>query len=181
VLVTSHAMPYAGGRTVNGGLGMSASRAIVVGREWDFEAGVGRLTLLVTGLEAYGYAPTGRLASASGSGTSWTLTLEATHYAPAGVADASYFRAGDDIAIREWNANTPTIRTGVVVSVSGNDVAVTLDSSWAGIGGSTWTLVAGPSDEASASQLERFAYVANSQLRIGLASSASTRAREFAP
>jgi hypothetical protein len=166
VTITSSTMPYDGARGVHDpGSGMSERLGLVVGRDWNLEEGTGRLTLLVSSLQPAAYAPSGRIDSASGSGTSWTLTLEENHYAPAGKADASYFRVGDQIQIREWDSDTPTTRIGSVQSVSGNDIAVTLTSSWTGLGGGTFNLIYQSSDQVDPTQLQ-YSFVADSARRI---------------
>lgn len=144
VSITHSALPWGGARRMNAeSAGLSDVLGIVVGRDWsDIASGVGRLTVLVSSAmtEVSGYSPSGWVESASGAGTAWTLTLAASHYAPAGSADASYFRVGDRVLVYEWDAASPTQRTGTVSSVTGNDVAVTLDSSWLGTGGAAYVL-----------------------------------------
>jgi hypothetical protein len=166
VTITSSTLPYDGARAAHdSGSGMTARTGLVVGREWNLDEGTGRLTVLVSSLRLSGYTPSGRISSATGATTSWTLTLEANRYAPAGSTDASYFRVGDAIQIREWDAETPTTRIGSVQSVTGNDVAVQLTASWTGLGGGTYNLVYQGSDQCDATQLQ-YAFVANAARRV---------------
>lgn len=139
--VTVPQLPYDGERAIDGGGGgMLAIRGTVVGRSWQLDQPALTLTVLFDSLDVAGYTPTGRVTATSGGGTSWTLTLDADEYGPGGsVADASFFLAGMQIRLVEWDAASPTVRTGEVVSVSGNDVTVLLGSSWTP-GAATWNL-----------------------------------------
>ncbi|UJR79848.1 hypothetical protein [Sandaracinus amylolyticus] len=184
VLISSDAMPYNGARAVNdptGLRGMRGARAIVVGRDWsEIASCVGRLTVLITGVDLPTYAPSGSVNSASGSGTSWTLTLAGTYYAPAGKTDASYFRVGDAIRLHEWDSDTPTQRNGTITSIAGNDIGVTLTSSWSGTGGNDYVLLWDSANVATASQRERHAFIAGPDMRIDDGAD-GVPARRFAP
>lgn len=183
VLVSSQTLPYNGARACNSESGgMRSVRALVVARDWsEIASGTGRLTLLVPGADVVGYSPSGRVASASGATTSWTLTLEANRYSPSGSVDASYFVAGDVVELVEWDAASPTTRVGTVDSVSGNDVAVTLESSWTGLGGATYILTfVNPTTADLAERQYEYAQIADSTLRRSTYSG-SAGARIFAP
>lgn len=172
VRVTVPQLPYDGERSIDGGGGgMLALRGTVVGRSWTLADPAVTLTVLFDSLDVAGYTPTGRVTSESGSGTSWTVTLDADEYGPGGsVADASFFVAGMRVRLIEWDNDSPTIVTGAVVSVSGNDVALTTDSTWTP-GASTWNLLYDQADTSgmTTTQLEQ-ALVGGTDLRVTLAS-----------
>lgn len=141
VSLTIEQLPYDGARRfATGSGGLSAIKARVIGRRWPIDSAHGTLTVMITDANLAGYAPTGRVSSASGSGTGWTVTLEANRYAPTGAVDASFFAVGDLVQLYEWDASSPTIKTGVVDAVAGNDIDLTLDASWAGLGGAIYNL-----------------------------------------
>jgi hypothetical protein len=181
VLLSIDELPLDGARAIHDpGLGATNRRGTVVGRSWSLDEPAGTLTILVTGLNVAGYAPTARVASASGATTSWTLTCEANRYAPTGAVDASYFSAGDKIRLIEWDAASPTVVDGTVSTVTGNDIAVTLDSSWAGLGGATYNLDFQVSDNAADDQLS-YCYIASPDLFYEDSSAERFTARKFAP
>lgn len=173
VTVSTKHMPLDGVR------GMTDKIAQVVGQKWPLDAPMGSLKLMLSGLNVAGYAPTGRVASQSGSGTAWVVTLEANHYAPAGEVDASYFLAGDRIVLMQWDSSSPTKVIGIVDSVSGNDVTLTMDATWTP-GSDTWNLdfgtLADITTSGNASQLE-YAFCADSDQRLN----GTSQAQVFAP
>jgi len=177
VSLTIEQLPYDGARRLATGSGLSEVKARVIGRRWPIDAASGTLTMLITDANIAGYAPTGRVSSASGSGTAWTVTLEANRYAPTGDVDASYFEVGDLVRLVEWDASIPTIKTGVVDAVSGNDVDVTLDASWAGVGGSTWNLSYQPDTVALQAGQLLYAFVGGSAWLL----TSNDPARVYAP
>lgn len=184
VRVTSSTLPYDGARRVNAGgtRGMYRVRGVVVARDWsDISSGRGKLTVLISSrmAEVGGYAPSARIASASGSGTSWTLELEANRYAPAGRTDAEYFEVGDVVHLRQWDVDTPTTRTGTVTSVSGNSVAVALTASWSGLGGATYELGFANANVVQEDQ-RAYVFIGNSAARVD-DGGAGRNARTFAP
>lgn len=140
VLVTVSQLPFAGTRgTTTPGGGLTNVRAWVIGRSWSYgdDCG-GELTLLAISVNGSGYAPSCRIQTATGSGVSWTLTADAAYYGPGTVADASFFAAGYRVVLSEFDSETPTRILGTVTSVVGNNIAVTLDSAWSGIGSAPW-------------------------------------------
>lgn len=134
-------LPYDGERSIDGGGGgMIGIRGTVVGRSWQMTEPAVTLTIVFDSLEVAGYTPAGRITAQSGSATTWTITLDADEYGPGGsVQDASFFAVGMKVRIVEWDAASPTVRTGTVTDRSGNDLDVELDSSWTP-GGSTWNV-----------------------------------------
>lgn len=182
--LTIEALPFDGTRAewTSGG-GITAKRALVIGRSWDLSTGVGRFEVLMPEAadNAAGYAPSCRVNSAAGAGTAWTLTVEQTYYAESGN-DTAHFVAGQSIRLIEFDAVSPTIREGYVASVSATTVGVTLSAVWAGMGGATYYVICyDTSDDAdtTASQLLK-AYLAASTGRIPLASGTQA-ARDLAP
>jgi hypothetical protein len=183
VFATIPQLPYDGERGIDGGGGgIVNTRGVIVGRSWSLSEPAITLDVMFDSLDIGGYTPTGRVMSATGSGTSWTVTLDADEYGPGGaVADASFFAAGMRVRLMEWDDDSPTERAGEVVSVSGNDVVLELDSSWT-VGASVWNLLFAESTDAdiTAAQL-RSAWIARSGSRVQLALGLTQATRSFAP
>jgi hypothetical protein len=183
VLLTSDVLPWAGKRGVHdAGEGMQSVRGIVVGRTWYVDDAAGTLTLLVSGLDVAGYAPSARVSSATNvSGDIWDLVVENNRYAPSGAQDASYFSANFAIRLIEWDAATPTVRTGTVSSVTlgTNTIRVALDSAWGGLGGATYNLCFGASSSWIAAQ-QLYMAIGASTRRTNMGGT-SRLARVFAP
>ena len=177
VFATIPQLPYDRQRQIDGaGGGIVSLRSTVIGRSWRFAEPSVELTLLFDGLTLAGYAPTGRVTSQSGSGTTWTVTLDADEYGPGGgVADASFFAVGYKVRLYEYDDDVPTVKTGTVTSVSGNDVGLELDSSWTP-GSSTWNLCFSPSDTSgiATGQFQSYAFLARDDMRVH--TSSATRA-----
>lgn len=183
ITITIPQLPGDGDRGIwTSGQGLTSRTGYVVSRSWDLASGRGELGVLLHELAIAGYTPSGRVSSASGGGTSWTLTLEASRYS--GVNDAATFTVGDSIILREWDSATPTTRDGEVTSVNAgsNQIGVLLTSAWGGLGGGTYVVQWHASDYAitAPSQVARGAYVAGSTGRIDI-STALLPADRFAP
>lgn len=179
-LVTIAQVPYDGQRSSDGGPGgLVLRRGVIIGKSWALDDPSVRLTLQFDPFEASGYAPQGRVASQSGSGTSWSVTLSASTFS--GVVDAAFFATGMKVRLVEYDATTPTERTGTVSSVVGNVVALTLDAAWVP-GTSTWDLVFRETDTTgtTSKQLE-YAAIANSAFVIPLAGGVFDVADLFSP
>lgn len=140
-------------------------RGIVVGRRWALGEAHGTLRLLIHGINVGGYAPTARVLSQSGSGTTWTLTVSPTLYAPAEGPPASFFAEGYAIRLIQYDSESPTVAAGTVTAVSGNDISVELKEAWAP-GSATWELCFAPWDECPEEQRQRFAFIADSNATI---------------
>lgn len=183
VYCTIPQLPYDGERSIDGGGGgMIDIRGTVVGRMWRFADPVITLTVLFDSLDVAGYTPTGRVASASGSGTTTpTVTLEASEYGPGGsVADASFFSVGMRVRLMEWDDDAPTIILGVVTAQNNNDVTLLMDSVWT-IGTSTWNLLFAQSDATGMTTAQlAYAFLARSDRRVYLASGTQDP-KELAP
>jgi len=182
VYATIPQLPYDGERGIDGGGGgIVSTRGTITGRSWDANEPAIMLDIDFDALDVAGYTPTGRVTATSGAGTAWTVTLDADEYGPGGaVVDASFFVAGMMVRLMEWDASIPTIRTGTVVSVSGNDVTLTTDSAWVP-GASVWNLLFADSTTAGLTTAQlRYAYIARSGGRVTI--DGGTRAtRNFAP
>ena len=182
ITLTVAALPSDGGRTEWGAAGMAARAGIVIGRRWDLSVGVGRLEVLLHELEVRAYTPSCRVTGASGAGTTWTLTVTATHYSEDG--DTSHLVAGQSIRIIEWDVAAPTIREGTIATVtSSTSIDVELSAAWGGMGGATYyTLTWDTSDDAetTATQLQR-AFVATAAGRIPLSGGSTSPSGSFAP
>lgn len=172
VLVTIPQLPFDGarGRSV-AGTGLSAKIGKVVGRSFSAEGASGKLHLLFSNIDAAGYCPCARVASAAGAGVSWAITMTSNKYAQTGAVDASYFVTGSRVRIYQWDSATPTSIVGTVTGVAGSVVSVTFDSAWAGVGASTWNLQFAPSNTASITSAQRnYTFVAATSGRVTLAS-----------
>jgi len=135
LLVTSSEIP-----NTDGTKGVTNAVALLIGHDWSPFEGKGSLTLLMHDRRIAGYAPSFKVASASGSGTSWTLTLTLTNYTDQ-TNVSTWLAAGDEIRLVEYDTTGPTIQAGVVASITDpNQVEVTLDASWGGLGGAEYTL-----------------------------------------
>jgi hypothetical protein len=185
VLLTIAQLPADGtrGQWTSGG-GLTARTGYLVSRAWDLGTGRGTFRILLHELNIAGYAPSGKVDSASGAGTAWVLSLDAGHYSGTG-SDAAFFSIGDSIRIREWDASSPVTREGVVTAVDTalETVSVTLSSAWAGFGAATrYTLSWDSSDDADTTQaqLDGGAFVAGPTGRIATTGTAIP-AKRFAP
>jgi hypothetical protein len=140
----------------------------------------GKLTLLVIASNAAGYAPSCRVQTATGSGTTWTLHCDAAFYGDGSIADAAWFATGYRIQLEEFDNETPVSLLGTVTSVVGNDIAVTLDSPWSGIGSALWyDLDFAPSTEGITAAQKAFCYMADPTGAIAYNDGTSDRYRVF--
>lgn len=168
--------------------GLSNRPALVIGRRWDLDQGRGTFRLLVPFDNLAGYAPSVSVSSASGSGTAWTLTVSTND--PLG--DAAYFETGDvlsdhfgdgmRIRLMQWNNASPTVRVGEIdaagVDDSAGTIAVTLDSSWTGLGGNDYVLGYDEATAAVTAAQRAYAFLADTDARINF--STETPARQYA-
>jgi hypothetical protein len=153
VINLQHIVPYDGGRGMN-------RTGTVIGRRWDIANGMGELEVMILGVNLAGYAPTMRVSSTSGSGTAWTLTVEASRYAPTGTDDVDWFEVGDKIAVIQLDDASLTTVTGTIDSISGYDVAITFDATYTP-GGLVWNVISQDHGSATTAQRE-FAFIADS-------------------
>ena len=162
VTLTHDQMPNGSGTR-----GITDKPALVIGRKWTPREGYGWLTLLMSSVKFGSYAPAMRVTSVSGATTSWVLTVSSQTitnnelYLPDGVSADEVFAIGDAILLREWDATSPTERSGTVDAVTATTISVTLGSSWAGLGGATYNVGYGLSTSAVTTQ-RRFAFMADS-------------------
>ncbi len=182
VYATIPQLPYDGERGIDGGGGgIVNTRGTITGRSWDANEPAILLDIDFDALDVAGYTPTGRVTATSGAGTAWTVTLDADEYGPGGaVADAEFFAVGMKVRLMEWDATIPTIRSGTVDAVVGNNVTLTLGSSWTP-GSSVWNLLFDDSTTSGLTTAQlRYAYIARSGSRVTLASGTQAT-RNFAP
>ncbi|HEU4616174.1 MAG TPA: hypothetical protein VFS15_28950, partial [Kofleriaceae bacterium] len=163
----------------NGVRPISAVNGVVIGRKWELGEAHGTLTILLTWQNVSGYAPTARISTQTNtSGNTWNLELNGTMYTPDASSPVDTFFAADDvIRIVQYDAESPTVVTGTVVSVSGGAnhlVTVDLDSAWSP-GGSTWELCYGSYTSVTSSQ-KRFCFMADSTALLD-----GDNARTYAP
>lgn len=159
-------------------------RGVVIGRRFDFGNSYGTIRVLHSLQQIAGYTPTMRINSASGALTSWTVVLKENDpvvgisWLPSGYTNADdWFTAGDQIAFTGWDSTAPSRVTGEVVSVSGNNMTVTLDAA-ATLSSGTWILSFNVGTDAGISSIEmRYAYIAGSDLLIDFPT--PTNARTF--
>lgn len=181
VVVSVPQLPYGGARAVHDpGAGLVQRTMVVTGREWDLEDGIGKLTGLVTGLNVAGYTPTARVTGQTGATTSWTVTCEAQRYSPTGAVDVAYFAVGDKVRVVQWDAASPTTKSGTVTAVDTAlyKLSITFSSSWTP-GSSTWIVSYDTSDVVADAQLAR-AFCASTVRRIDDGGAGLT-AKVFAP
>lgn len=164
----------------DGTMGVSERPAIVIARQWEPRASVGRLTLLLTDLNIAGYSPEAVVSSQSNtSGNTWAITVGTTEFpaSPFNTADM-WFEAGDLVRVWELDDATSTLVSGTVVSASGNVVTVTFGSTWTP-GSSTWVLAYDLSSTPWQASQDKYASVASSVGLRDLATDAP--AQEFSP
>lgn len=151
----------------DGTLGVTAKLGVLIGFSWDIDSMSGKLELLLHSREIAGYAPEFEVTGQTNtSGNTWELTLDVA--AESDEPLDTWYEAGDLVRVEQWNTLTPTTRFGTVVSVDGDagTIVVTFSASWTP-GSDAWTLRPQSSqDHARASNLWRFAYVANSTGRV---------------
>lgn len=175
-------VPYDGQRSIDGGDGgLRAVRGTLIGKRWALNEPCVTLTVMCDSLDVAGYSPTARIASQSGAGTAWTVTAEAARYGDGLTSDASAFVVGMRVRIVEWDASTPTERTGKVDAQTGNDITLTLDAAWVP-GASVWNLIFQPTDATGITDAQkRYAAIADASGAIQYAGGATAAARLFAP
>ncbi len=175
-------VPYDGQRSIDGGDGgLRAVRGTLIGKRWAINEPCVTLTVMCDSIDVAGYSPTARIVSQSGAGTSWTLTTEASRYGDGVTMDADSFVAGMRVRIVEWDAATPTERTGVVTAQDDEDIGVTLDASWTP-GASTWNIIFQPINAANITDAQkRFAAIADADGALQYSGGGTAPARLFAP
>ena len=155
--------------------GLTSKASLVTGRRWNLDDCYGELDLLASFERFAGYAPSVSVSSATGSGTSWTLTVSTASpdglagYFPTGSSLSDFFADGYAIKLRQWNSTSPVIRTGTI-DVGGVDDAamtldVTLDSSWAGPGGNDFVVGFGDAPDVTVDQ-QIFAFLGGTSLTV---------------
>lgn len=151
----------------DGTLGVTDKLGVLIGFSWDIDAMRGTLELLMHSREIAGYAPEFEVTGQTNtSGNTWELTLDVA--AESDEPLDTWYEAGDLVRVEQWNTLTPTTRFGTVVSVDPDTgtLVVTFTASWTP-GSDAWTLrPQGSQDHARASNLARFAYVADSTGRV---------------
>jgi hypothetical protein len=156
----------------------------IISRTIDF--GRGHITLSVHKMAtaSYGYTPSYYIASETGSGTDWTLTLDDrdpwsndTYSASADTAE-DFLAVGDLIQIYEWNDASPTTRAGEITAVDGNEIEVTFTSSWTP-GSSEWMLRFQGVGSSETVNMAAYAFYADEDFTIGF-TSGDAPARRYA-
>lgn len=122
----------------DGTMGLTQKECTLVGFDWVPEDNKGTLQLLTTELNIGGYSPGFLVASQSGSGTSWTLTLTLSGYTDE-TDVATWFAVGDEVRVVQRDSVSPTRVTGTVTSIpSTTQLAVTFDATWTPGSDSWW-------------------------------------------
>lgn len=143
-----------------GSRGATDAVGLVTAREINFLDGTIALTLLVSRARIGGYAPCLKVDSQSGSGTTWTITVDDTYLLSGDTAE-NHFESGDRIAVFRYDNATPGIIEGDVTGVSGFDVSVELDSIWTP-STDEWVLTAADANNNTLSDGQtRYVYVAD--------------------
>ena len=171
----------------DGTMGLTTKEGLLIGYDWSPMEAKGRLRTLLLGLDTAGYSPSFLVSSASGSGTSWDLTLTLSPYTSESDI-ATWLAVGDEVRVIERDARAPTIVVGTIDEIiSTTQVGVTFDSSWAGLGGGEYFLGYDATDQVDESAPSSrtwaqtdFAKCAGDDRRIALASG-DIDAQEWAP
>ncbi len=179
VRVTTDFLP-----ALDGTMGLDAV-GLVTGYDWRVYEGRGQITVLLQELQTGAYSPSFIVASQSGSGTDWQVTVQLSP-STTEAAVGTWLEAGDKIRLLQRDTATPASVTGTVVSVdSATAVTVALDATWTP-GSDQWILGYPPTPNANETRGARgwaqtdFAMVAGTDRRVELASG-DVDAREWAP
>ena len=125
VLLTTEHLPGP-----DGTMGLTEKPAQVLGYDQSPFEGRGTLDLLLHHRRIAGYSPAFPVESqAHASGSTWTLTVTTTGYAPSGTDAADWLAAGDQIRIVERDTVAPLSLTGTVTAATATTVTVALDMS----------------------------------------------------
>lgn len=114
----------------DGGWGLTAVPVTVIGYDWSPYEGRGSVTLLRLLSERGGYSPGFPVASQSGSGTVWTLTLTLAPYTDE-TNVSTWLAVGDEVRTIEVDTDAPTRATGTVTAITDpHQVEVTFDATF---------------------------------------------------
>lgn len=169
----------------DGTMGLVEKPAQALGYDWSPAEGRGTLDLLIHHRRIAGYAPGFPIASQSGSGATWTLTVTTAGYAPSGTDATTWFGPGDKIRVTRRNTSTPQRLAGTVTAVTATTISVQLDAPWTPTGEWRIAYQAAPGvNEAPAAgrrwAQSDFGFIADAFRRISFASG-DVDAQEFAP
>ena len=167
------------------GQGVEGAAGFVMSRAVDLKTAKVEFTAYVSGQRVVGYAPDFYISNWSGSGTTWTITIEFNDplgtqgWASASAVVSDFYQKNDTLRIQQWGSTSVQVRTATVNSVSdgASTMTVTLNSSLVPAGNTyVGTLDTAPNATANT---DDFVFFAGSDRRIGFASSAP--ARTYAP
>lgn len=110
--------------------GMTAIPALVIGRSWDLETGVGTLTLMVSDNPIFGYAPSVWVYTHTpGSGNEWDLDVLASfpngssgNLMPPGSKLSDFYAPGDELVHYEFDSDSPFEEPCTVLEVGDDPV-----------------------------------------------------------
>jgi hypothetical protein len=169
---------------VTGDFGMT-KKGICIARDLDLHEGKGTIDLLVMAdADIGGYAPCAWIDSQTlDTGTTWDISVTGLYGGTgssmwgAAVSDAAdLFFAGDAIKVKQFGASTAVEVAGVIDSISGNNMTITLDSTWTP-GSDEWTLEYDDYSSVSLADGQRvYVFIAN-QAALLLTSVANTALR----
>ena len=160
--------------------GVTSKATLVTGRRWNLDDCYGELDLLMTFERFAGYAPSVSVTAATNtSGNTWELTVSTASpdglagYFPTGSSISDFFATGYEIKLRQWNAASPTVRTGSVDSVDAatSKITVTLDAAFGGIGADDYVLGFGDAPDVVTAQ-QIYTFLAGSALTVGFPTAA---------
>jgi hypothetical protein len=167
--------------------GVTAKAAIVVGRRFELDRGIGQLSLLTLGQVVYGYAPSfGVLSQSNTSGNTWQLTVtlgdpwSLMSWAEAGQTAETFLDVGYRVAVRQIGTGSFASgqRHGTVISVAANVVTVTFDSTWTP-GSSKFLLGFADANQSPTSEQEVYVWIADPTDSLIDFTSGSVPARRF--
>lgn len=116
----------------DGSFGLTNKPGIVIGYDWIPYAGRGSVTILRAAGDGDvgGYSPGFVVASESGSGTVWTLTLTLSPHTDE-TAISTWLSVGDKVRTIQRDTIVPTYATGTITAITDpNLVEVTFDASF---------------------------------------------------
>lgn len=130
--ITSPHVPNSG----DGTRGVSARRAIVIGRTVPYDPANGAETITFEAVmhadttsgdgganNIAGYAGSMTISGAAPvSGNTWDLVVDSSSFAPSGSWDSDFFQVGDYVTAIEYNTASPGTQTGTIVSITATTI-----------------------------------------------------------
>lgn len=178
--------------------GINGAAAIVIGRRWDLNRGRVRLRLMLSGQQVAGYTPTLTITGKNSGtdGTTGPFNFSWSTLDPLGNASyladndlpTNHWAAGAVAVLSEWDATSPTQKTGTISSFSQSTATtgtliVTFTSSFTWSGASKWVLRYPSANTTGLVQAQsEYCYLADGAAFINFAAGLTDRSADtFAP